>query len=96
MELGVDTERRIRILIVRLSSIGDIVQCSGAARVLRARYPNAHIDWIVRSDNFELLQNNPYVTQIITFDRQEGLGGWIKLGCQISVICSILIRAKKF
>jgi ADP-heptose:LPS heptosyltransferase len=77
--LGVDPERRIRILIIRLSSIGDIVQCSAVPRHFRARFPNATIDWIIRNDNSELVEHSPYVTRLFSFDRVEGLKGWLNL-----------------
>lgn len=68
-----------RILVVRLSSIGDIIQASAVPRHLKAKFPESQIDWVIRSDNQNLLSNNPYVTQIIPFDRTSGFGGWLKL-----------------
>ena len=34
-----------RILIVRLSAIGDVVMASGLIPALRARHPDAHLAW---------------------------------------------------
>jgi ADP-heptose:LPS heptosyltransferase len=83
-KLEIDPERRIRILIIRLSSIGDIVQCSGVPRVLKSRFPNAILDWVVREDCAELLSSNPYVTHVIPFNRKLGLKGWLALSKKLN------------
>ncbi|MBK9293979.1 MAG: glycosyltransferase family 9 protein [Oligoflexia bacterium] len=68
-----------KILIIRLSSIGDIIQASAVPRHLKMKFPTSTIDWVIRSDNKELLNNNPYVTQTIAFNRKVGFSGWLKL-----------------
>jgi ADP-heptose:LPS heptosyltransferase len=68
-----------KILVIRLSSIGDIIQCSAVPRHLRLRFPNAQIHWLVRADNGDLVQHNPHLNEIISFDRKNGLAQWIKL-----------------
>ncbi|VAX03281.1 ADP-heptose--lipooligosaccharide heptosyltransferase II, partial [hydrothermal vent metagenome] len=44
-----------RILIVRLSAIGDVVMASPLIRALRDRYPEAHIAWLVQAEAVPLL-----------------------------------------
>jgi len=56
-----------RTLIVRFSSVGDIVLSSLLVRVLRKRFPHAQIDYLVRSRYAELLRNNPFLSSIIEF-----------------------------
>ncbi len=73
-----------RILIIRLSSIGDIVQALGVPRHLHRKFPKAEIHWVVRSDNESLVANNPYVTQVIPFVRSSGLRGWLSLSRKLS------------
>src|ERR1039457_4874962 len=68
-----------KILIIRLSSIGDIIQCSGVPRNLRKRFPSSEIHWLVRSDNTELIKFNPFIDKVIVFDRNSGLSGWRRL-----------------
>ena len=68
-----------KILIVRLSSIGDIVQASAVPRLLKTRFPGAEIHWLVRADNQELVEHNPFLTKIIAFDRSQSLSGWLRL-----------------
>ena len=48
-----------RILIIRFSSIGDIVLTSPVVRVLRNKYPNADIRFVTKAAYAELAESNP-------------------------------------
>ena len=37
-----------RILIVKLSSLGDVIHAMPVVADLRARHPGAHVDWVMR------------------------------------------------
>ncbi|MBI4811683.1 MAG: glycosyltransferase family 9 protein [Ignavibacteriales bacterium] len=54
-----------KILIIRLSSLGDIVLSSLLIRVLRTTFPNARIDFLVKSDYADLVKFNPYLSFVI-------------------------------
>ncbi len=56
-----------KTLIIRFSSVGDIVLSSLLVRVLRKGFPHAQIDYLVRSRYAELLRNNPFLSTIIEF-----------------------------
>jgi len=58
-----------KILIVRLSAIGDVVRVLPAATAVRQAYPSAQIDWVVESAAADILQNNPDLDRILVFDR---------------------------
>ncbi len=58
-----------RILLIRLSSLGDIVLTTPAIRAVRANFPNAHIAILVAKQSADILRENPYLNEIITFDR---------------------------
>lgn len=71
--------RRIQnILIIRFSSIGDIILSTPLIRCLRAAYPAADIDYIVKSDYAELVRCNPHLTTVIAFSG-DGFGGLRRL-----------------
>lgn len=53
-----------RILIIRLSSIGDIVLATPIIRQVRMRFPTAQIDFLTRANFAELLRYNPYLSQV--------------------------------
>lgn len=67
-----------KILIIRFSSLGDIIMATALPRVLRAKYPDAQIDMVVRDDFFELIKNNPHINNKISFPKKDGLKGLIK------------------
>jgi lipopolysaccharide heptosyltransferase I len=56
------------ILVVRLSSLGDLVHTLPAVAELRRRFPDARIDWLVESRHRDLLLDNPDVDSIIEVD----------------------------
>jgi lipopolysaccharide heptosyltransferase II len=56
------------ILIIRFSSIGDIVLASPVVRFLRERFPDSRIDFLTKKKYAELLRWNPGLTNIILFD----------------------------
>ena len=50
-----------RILIIRFSSIGDIVLTTPVVRVLRTKYPKADIRFVTKPQFKELVASNPYL-----------------------------------
>ncbi len=54
-----------KILIIRFSSIGDIVLSSPLLRILRTRYPEARIDFLVKSGYADLVRYNPHISSVI-------------------------------
>jgi lipopolysaccharide heptosyltransferase II len=64
-----------KILVVRLSSIGDIILTTPLLRSLRSAYPHAHITFLIKKQYEELLAASPYVDELITFDKKEGMAG---------------------
>ena len=60
-----------RVLIVRLSAIGDIVMASGLIYALRTLWPAAHIAWLAESGPSEILRTNPRLDEVIELPRQR-------------------------
>lgn len=61
-----------KILVFRLSSIGDIILTSPLLRCLRKKYPNAQIDYVIKKQFRFLIEGNPYINKIWVVD--SGLG----------------------
>ena len=59
------------ILIIRLSSIGDIIHCTPVARSLKLAWPNCKITWLVGEVSAELIKLNPYVDETIVWSRER-------------------------
>ena len=58
----------MRILIVKLGSIGDIVHTLPALAALRAAMPQAEISWVVERQSAEILRDNPLLDHLIEVD----------------------------
>ena len=58
-----------RILIIKPSSLGDIVHALPVLAALREKYPGAHIAWLVGNSFAALLDGHPLIDEIIRFDR---------------------------
>jgi heptosyltransferase-1 len=58
------------ILIIKPSSLGDIVLALPALSALRRNFPRARISWLVKPDFTAILEDNPDLDEIILFDRK--------------------------
>jgi heptosyltransferase-2 len=64
-----------KILILRFSSLGDIVMATPLVRATRQAFPQAQIDMVVREDFLDLIRHNPHLDQKITLARSAGIKG---------------------
>jgi len=69
-----------KLLIIRFSSFGDIVQAMSVLRPLKEGAEQSEIHWLTRSEFSHLVSLSPYVDRVISFDKKSGLLGLIKLG----------------
>ncbi|MFM2125587.1 MAG: hypothetical protein RL328_2038 [Acidobacteriota bacterium] len=58
-----------RILVIRLGSLGDVVHALPAVASLKHSFPRSHLSWIIKPHFAPLLQDNPYVDEVIPFQR---------------------------
>ncbi len=72
-------EDQPRILILRLSSIGDILLTTPFIRQVRIHFPEAKIDFVVKKQFFQLLKNNPHLNKIYQLDPEQGIKGLLTL-----------------
>ncbi len=61
-------------LIVKPSSLGDIVHTLPAVRALRAAHPHLRIRWLANTEWTPLLQGSPLVDEVISFPRKKFRG----------------------
>ena len=55
----------MRVLVVKLSSLGDVIQTLPVLHDILARYPQAQIDWVVEEAFADLLRTVPALTRVI-------------------------------
>src|SRR5207253_5617298 len=58
----------MRILVVRLGSIGDIVHTLPSLAAIRHALPDAEISWVVEHRAAEILRDNPLLDRLIEID----------------------------
>ena len=61
----------MKILIIKLSSIGDVIHTLPVLSVIRQEIPNAEIIWIVEKGSAEILRNNPLISKLIEIDTKS-------------------------
>jgi heptosyltransferase-1 len=65
-----------RILVVKLSAIGDIIHTLPAVAALRQAYPEAWLAWLVERAGANLLRGNPDLDELITVDTRGWRANW--------------------
>ena len=63
-----------RILVVKLSAIGDVLMATPAAKALREAFPESYIAWIVEKKSADVILGNPYLDEVIVWDRGGARG----------------------
>jgi len=62
-----------RILVVRFSSIGDVVLTTPLLRALKARHPDAEITYVTKTEMAPLVSDHPAVGRVIELERGGSL-----------------------
>lgn len=60
-----------KILIVKTSSIGDVLHCFPLLPYLKEKFPLAEIDWVVEKGIAPLLRSHPLVNEVIEIDTKS-------------------------
>jgi len=75
MHIDLPTSPR-HILIIKPSSLGDVVHTLPVLNLLRRRWPEAHMSWLVGSAFASLIQGHPQLNEVIAFDRRHFARAW--------------------
>ena len=65
-----------RILLIKPSALGDIVHALPVLNLLKRRWPEAQISWLVGSAFAGLLEGHPQLHEVIRFDRKRFAAAW--------------------
>jgi heptosyltransferase I len=65
-----------RILLIKLSAVGDVVHTIPVLNKLRRRYSDARIDWLMTPPIAELLRHHPAISNVIEFTRSDWRHPW--------------------
>ncbi|MDD5561076.1 MAG: lipopolysaccharide heptosyltransferase II [Candidatus Omnitrophica bacterium] len=66
-----------RILVVRTDRIGDVLLSTPVIKALRDKYPQAYISMIVAPYARDIVEGNPYLDEIIIYDKDNKHKGWL-------------------
>ncbi len=58
-----------KFLILRFSSIGDIVLTTPVIRCLKQQYPEAEVHYVTKKSYKTILENNPYLDKVFTLEK---------------------------
>jgi ADP-heptose:LPS heptosyltransferase len=61
-----------KILIIRLSSIGDIVLTTPVVRCIKKRYPDCELHYLTKNSFASILRENPYLDKVIAINEKIG------------------------
>lgn len=67
-------EGNLRVLIIRLSSIGDVILTTPVLKELKKKYPNIIIDFIVMDKFKGAIEGCPYMDNLIIFNKKDDDG----------------------
>ena len=63
------SQTMFRILVIRLGSMGDVIHALPAVASLKHSFPNSHVSWIIHPRWAPLVEDNPFLDEVIPFDR---------------------------
>lgn len=64
----------MKVLVVKLSAIGDVIHALPAVSLIKESLPGVVIDWVVEPAASAIVKDNPIVDDVILFDKQHFLG----------------------
>ncbi|MBN2646279.1 MAG: lipopolysaccharide heptosyltransferase I [Thiotrichales bacterium] len=90
----------MKVLIVRLSALGDLVMATPLLAALKTRFPNAEIHWAVQPEFADVIRNHPLIDQLILIPKgrwKEAFkaGKWLGVWREIRALKQQL-RAQEF
>lgn len=91
--LNLKDQKIQKIGIFKFRNIGDVLLMTPAIRAIREAFPDSNITAIVNSGTEAMLQNNPHLNQVISYQRGS-YSGWKKLKHEFNFFREI--RNQKF
>ena len=69
-----------KILVIKMSAIGDVILSIPSLKALRLNYPDAWISVLVGKKSKDIIRNCPYVNDRIVYQPPGGFDRWMYLG----------------
>jgi|GEM_PF-377234 len=68
-----------RLLLVKYSALGDVVNVTSVLSCLRHHFPEMSISWLLSKEYVPLMEGQGLADDIISWDREKGFRGFIKI-----------------
>ena len=65
-----------KILVVRTDRVGDVILTTPVLKLLRHKFPRAHITLMVRPYVYDVVKDNPHVDEVLIYDKNEKHRNW--------------------
>jgi len=75
-----------KILIIRLSSIGDVLHASTVAQAIKKHFPHSRISWVVETKAKDVIEGNRNLEHVFVWQRKEWNGEAKKTGDYYTLI----------
>jgi heptosyltransferase II len=67
-----------KVLVIRLSSLGDVVLTTPVFRNIKEAWPTVFVAVLVKEEFMDVFKGNPYIDEIIPFDKKKGIFFYIR------------------
>src|SRR4030066_2116109 len=87
-----------KILILRLSAVGDVIRTLPAVKALKEHYPSSSITWIVEEPSQAFLESQPEVDEVILFPRKrwtKGIKSLRKIGRTLGEMWGFIVGLRR-
>ncbi len=68
-----------KILFIRYSALGDVVRAIPLAATIKEALPKVSLTWLLVHPYEELIEGQPYVDDVLVWDRKQGFKGFVRL-----------------
>lgn len=59
------------IIVIKLSAIGDVVHALPVSYAIKEQFPETHLTWVVEQAAYAILEDNPYIDELILFEKAK-------------------------
>lgn len=82
------------ILIIKPSSLGDVIHALPVLKILKNKFPDAKISWVINKELSELIEGNPYIDDILLFQRKKW-SKWMNFPSNVIELIKFIIKIRK-
>lgn len=76
---GANLISAVRILIIKPSSLGDVIHALRVVAQIKNQMPNAKIDWVIKKELEEIISSTGLIDRVFLFSRGKGFFDYLRL-----------------